>query len=109
MADPAPAFQPDIVGAMRLMIGAIIHLGQAVETNGTVLPSGGLHAGHVAAAQHKLAMASELLTDPNVPEPEAESPDPQPDDGAVKPADLPPATPPEPDAPPAPEEAPANA
>lgn len=86
MADPAPEFQPDIPGALRLVVTAVMHLGQAVEANAAMHPTGGVGGAAILRAQQALQNATELLSDPNRPEPEAESPDPQPADGTDEPA-----------------------
>lgn len=85
MADiPAPQ-QSDLVGAMRLVIIGVMHLGQAIEQSAASSPYAA--AGSMRRAQDALAKAGMLL---DVPEDNAQLPE------------LPPASEPGPDAPPAP-------
>jgi hypothetical protein len=85
MADIPSPQQPDLVGAMRLVIVAVMHMGQAMEQNAASSPN--TAAASMRRAQDALAKAGMLL---DVPEDEAPS------------SELPPASEPEPDAPPAP-------
>lgn len=62
MADLPPNDQPDILGALRLVIAAIMHLGNAHETVAGSLPSGAPFAQQaIANARKALDNASALL------------------------------------------------
>lgn len=85
MVDIPSLLRPDLIAAMRLVIIGVMHLGQAVEQNAA--SSSNAAAGSMRRAQDALAKAGMLL---DVLEDDAQS------------SELPPASEPGPDAPPAP-------